>query len=210
MNILASVVLIVFLHFRYLNSHWLTLKAYSSSIILWQNMFKATIWWLKCAFVLTYVGSKIDRRYENHDRIFLYAINGQLCHKSGPLEVTPSRHTSYVHLYIIDDKTATREQILNSYMLNASIVQRITCMPYICKNFFIVQFCSASECLWQNVWTDPNLITTKELSRLLTKLITGQNTRTKIVSTAFEIWVIIIDTAYSSNFEDIMLRLWAL
>ncbi len=115
----------------------------------WQ--FKKNIRAFNCAFAFTSVGCNIDRRLEDRGGIQPFAIHGQLCHQTGPLEIRQGTCGSYAQLYIIDTGRANNIRMQNNWQLleepelNRQIMDHSTHMLNECGNPFIEQFQTAYE-----------------------------------------------------------------
>jgi hypothetical protein len=84
-------------------------------------------------------------------------------------------------------------------------------MLHECQNPFIERFKTAYERLQEAVAADPIVdpVTTVDRGSLLARLVAGRNTRTENVLTTTDINGVVVDTAYSANVRDIVLRLRA-
>ncbi len=82
-------------------------------------------------------------------------------------------------------------------------------MLHECQNPFIEWFKAAYERLQEAAAADPTVdpVTTMDRGSLLARLVAGRNTRTENVPTTTDIGGVVVDTAYSSNVRDIVLRL---
>jgi hypothetical protein len=183
------------------------------------KQFQKNLRCFNCAFAFTSVGCSIDQWLKEHNGIQPFAIHGQLSHQTGPLERVPGAPGHYARLYIVDTEIAINERMRNNpqlnqnrnMQLNRQIVERLTHMLHECQNPFIERFQTAYERLREAAATDPTVdpVTTMNWGSLPARLVAGQNTRTENVPTTSEIGGIAVDTAYSANVRDIVLRLRA-
>jgi hypothetical protein len=95
--------------------------------------------------------------------------------------------------------------------VNWQIVGQLTHMLQNCHNLFIERYKTASERTREAAAVDPiidSVITTGRGS-LPARLVAGRNTHTENILTTSERGGVVVDTAYSSNVRDIVLRLQA-
>ncbi len=119
----------------------------------------------------------------------------------------------------MDTETAINERMRNNpqlnrnrnVQLNRQIVERLTHMLHECQNPFIERFQTAYERLREAAAIDPTVdpMTTMDRGSLPARLVAGRNTRTENVPTTSEIGGVVVDTSYSANVRDIVLRLRA-
>ncbi len=102
-------------------------------------------------------------------------------------------------------------QLLEEPELNRQIMDQLTHMLNECGNPFIERFQTAYERLQEAAAADPTVdpVTTMDRGCLPARLVAGRNTRTENIPTTTEIGSVVVDTAYSSNVRDIVLRLRA-
>jgi hypothetical protein len=103
------------------------------------------------------------------------------------------------------------QQLHGEPQLNRQIVGQLTHMRQDCHNPFIEQYKTASERLREEAAADTTIdpVTTMDRRSLLACLVAGRNTCTKNILTTSEIGGVVFDTVYSSNVQDIVLRLQA-